>query len=126
MALVTLYDMDRLSKGDDWSSGKGKSQVLLQINAWLNGVIKRQLPDPVPDQIIEAALVLAPLAADGNLFRSTDKELASKSVEAKGVKSSKTWQQGSVARAAEENIALALLAPWIKTEVTGISMMRRT
>lgn len=126
MALIDLEDMDRVSSGKDWANGKDKTQVLLVINAWLNGVIKRQLPSPVPEQVIEAGLVIAPLAAAGTLFKATDKELSSKSVEASGVKTSKAWREGSQSRAMEENVALALLSPWTKAAVTGIAMVRRS
>lgn len=104
---VTADDIDK-EIGSSWAAAESKSVHVKVINAWLSSIIGRELKT-IPVEVVQAAGIIAPLAAAGNLFKTTDREVTSKSSEASGVKSSKTYKEGSVSRSKEENIAIALL-----------------
>lgn len=104
--------------GADWAtSGDGNTAVLL-ANAWLN---EKRLPlydDVVPDPILHAGAYIAKEVIAGNLYQGRkDGIVVSKSVKAGPVTSSKTYASGvdGQALSAGEQMALALIAPYIAT-----------
>ena len=105
---VTVIDIDG-EIGPNWASAESKEAHVKVVNAWLSGVILRSLSS-VPHEVVQAAGLIAPLAAAGTLFKATTKEVKSKSSEADGVKTSRSYVEGSSERSKEENIAIALLS----------------
>lgn len=119
---VTVSDIDG-EIGASWASAESKPLHVKVVNAWLSSIIKKEL-STVPKEVVQAAGLIAPLAVAGTLFKSSDREVKSKSAEADGVKSSKTFTDGTVARSKEENIAIALLSS-ITSSVFSVSRLRR-
>lgn len=104
--------------GADWAtSGDGNTAVLL-ANAWLN---EKRLPlydDVVPAEILAAGAYIAKEVMAGNMYQGrSEGVLASKSVKAGSVSSSKTYASGADGQAmsAGESMALALIAPYKTT-----------
>ena len=120
---ITVADVDA-QLGPDWA-GTGDPVLAVAIaNAWLTAKIKRAVPDPVPAEIKTAGAQVAKEAAAGNLYKSTQKEVLSKTVSAQsGTSVSKTYASGSTDLSAGENFALGLLDPWIKR--SGVMMLKR-
>ena len=110
--------------GPDWAGSGDAVLAVAMANAWLTAKIKRTVPDPVPDAIVSAGAQVAKLAAAGQLYKDTQREVQSKTVSAQaGTSTSKTYVAGSVDRSAGENFALDLIAPWIRR--TGTVMLKR-
>lgn len=120
---ITVADVDA-QLGPGWA-GTGDAVLSVSMaNAWLTAKIQRAVPDPLPTEIMAAGAQVAKEAAAGNLYKSTQKEVLSKTVSAQsGTSVSKTYATGSSDLSASENFALALLAPWIKR--SGVMMVRR-
>ncbi|AOX08653.1 hypothetical protein [Pseudomonas putida] len=120
---ITVADVDqRLGQG--WASGGDAVLAVAMSNAWLTAKIKRVVPDPVPDAIVSAGAQVAKLAAAGQLYKDTQREVQSKTVSAQsGTSVSKTYVAGSVDRSTGENFALDLIAPW--TRRSGTVMLKR-
>ena len=120
---ITVADVDQ-KLGQGWA---GTGDVVLAVamaNAWLTAKIKRTVPDPVPDAIVSAGAQVAKLAAAGQLYKDTQREVQSKTVSAQaGTSTSTTYVAGSVDRSAGENFALDLIAPWIRRP--GTVMLKR-
>lgn len=119
---VTVADIDG-EIGSGWAGEQSKEMHVKVVNAWLTSVIKRSLK-VVPHEVVQAAGLVAPLAAAGTLFSATGVELTSKSVEAGGVKSSKSYKSGSVSRTAEENTAMALLLDIASSNAITVAKLR--
>lgn len=121
---ITVADVDQaLEQG--WAGDGDAALAVAMANAWLTAKIKRPVPDPVPDAIVTAGAQVAKLAAAGQLYKDTQREVQSKSVSAQsGTSTSKTYVTGSVDRSAGENFALDLIAPWIRR--SGTVMLKRT
>lgn len=101
----------------DWSATGNEQQAVLLANAWLN---KQRLPDyeVVPTEILAAGAYIAKEVIAGNMYQGrTEGVLASKSVKAGSVSSSKTYASGADGQAmsAGESMALALIAPYKTT-----------
>ncbi|MFG0400579.1 hypothetical protein [Pseudomonas sp. zjy_11] len=120
---ITVADVDqRLGQG--WASGGDAVLAVAMANTWLTAKIKRVVPDPVPDAIVSAGAQVAKLAAAGQLYKDTQREVQSKTVSAQsGTSVSKTYVAGSVDRSTGENFALDLIAPW--TRRSGTMMLKR-
>jgi len=120
---ITVADVDQ-KLGQGWA---GTGDVVLAVamaNAWLTAKIKRTVPDPVPDAIVSAGAQVAKLAAAGQLYKDTQREVQSKTVSAQaGTSTSKTYVAGSMDRSIGENFALDLIAPW--TRRSGTVMLKR-
>ncbi|WJN52123.1 hypothetical protein [Pseudomonas asiatica] len=120
---ITVADVDQ-KLGPDWAGTGDAVLAVAMTNAWLTAKIKRAVPDPVPDAIVSAGAQVAKLAAAGQLYKDTQREVQSKTVSAQaGTSTSKTYVAGSVDRSAGENFALDLIAPWIRR--TGTVMLKR-
>ena len=120
---ITVADVDA-SLGPDWAGTGDPVLAVTMANAWLTAKIKRVVPDPVPTEIKTAGAQVAKEAAAGNLYKSTQKEVLSKTVSAQsGTSVSKTYASGSTDLSAGENFALGLLDPWIKR--SGVMMLKR-
>ena len=120
---ITVADVDA-SLGPDWAGTGDPVLAVAMANAWLTAKIKRAVPDPVPAEIKTAGAQVAKEAAAGNLYKSTQKEVLSKTVSAQsGTSVSKTYASGSTDLSTGENFALGLLDPWIKR--SGVMMLKR-
>jgi len=120
---ITVADVDQ-RLGQDWVGTGDAVLAVAMANAWLTAKIKRPVPDPVPDAIVSAGAQVAKLAAAGQLYKDTQREVQSKTVSAQaGTSTSKTYVAGSVDRPAGENFALDLIAPWIRR--SGTVMLKR-
>ena len=120
---ITVADVDA-QLGPDWAGTGDAVLAVAMANAWLTAKINRPVADPTPDAIRLAGAQVAKEAAAGNLYKTTQKEVLSKTVSAQsGTSVSKTYAEGSTDLSAGENFALALLAPWVKR--SGTIMLKR-
>ncbi|MEE1881530.1 hypothetical protein V0R55_15285 [Pseudomonas soli] len=110
---ITVEQVDALL-GPTWAPDDQKSRAVLMANTWLTNL---GLPgfDPVPDDVIQAGAEIAREAAAGNIYGSKETGVMSKSVDADGVSSSKTYSVTSKTISAGESFALALLARYLGT-----------
>lgn len=111
MEYVTVPEVDELM-GQSWAAEEKKARAVLLANAWMG---ERRLPClvPLPLQWKQAGAEVAVEAAAGRLYRATEIGIASKSVKADTVESSKTFAANYQQLTAGERLALALLKPWI-------------
>lgn len=120
---ITVADVNE-KLGPGWAGTGDAVLAVAMANAWLTAKIKRAVPDPVPDAIVSAGAQVAKLAAAGQLYKDTQREVQSKTVSAQaGTSTSKTYVAGSVDRSSGENFALDLIAPWIRR--SGTVMLKR-
>lgn len=120
---ITVADVDE-ALGQGWAGDGDAVLAVSMANAWLTAKIKRSVPVPVPDAIVTAGAQVAKLAAAGQLYKDTQREVQSKTVSAQaGTSTSKTYVAGSVDRSTGENFALDLIAPWIRR--SGTVMLKR-
>lgn len=120
---ITVADVDA-QLGPDWAGTGDAVLAVAMANAWLTAKINRPVADPTPDAVKLAGAQVAKEAAAGNLYKSTQKEVLSKTVSAQsGTSVSKTYAEGSTDLSAGENFALALLAHWVKR--SGTIMLKR-
>lgn len=120
---ITVADVDQ-KLGQDWAGDGDEVLAVSMANAWLTAKIKRAVPTPVPDAIVTAGAQVAKLAAEGKLYKDTQREVHSKTVSAQtGTSTSKTYVAGSVDRTTGENFALDLIAPWARR--SGTVMLKR-
>ncbi|AXA25647.1 hypothetical protein [Pseudomonas putida] len=120
---ITVADVDQ-KLGPDWAGTGDAVLAVTMANAWLTAKIKRPVPEPVPDAIVTAGAQVAKVAAAGQLYKDTQREVQSKTVSAQaGTSTSKTYVAGSVDRSTGENFALDLIAPW--TRRSGTVMLKR-
>lgn len=102
----------------NWSATGNEQQAVLMANAWLN---EQRLPiydDVVPSEILAAGAYIAQEVIAGTMYQGrTEGVVASKSVKAGSVSSSKTYAEGvdGQAMSAGEQMALVLIAPYKTT-----------
>lgn len=108
---ISVEQVDGLL-GANWASEDQKSRSVLMANTWLTNL---NLPDfdPVPDDVIQAGAEVAREAAAGSLYAAKETGVLSRSVNADGVSSSKTYSESSRSISAGESFALALLAKYL-------------
>jgi len=108
---ITVEQVDALL-GPTWAPDDQKGRAVLMANTWLTNLGLPEF-DPVPDDVIQAGAEIAREAAAGNIYGSKETGVLSKSVNADGVSSSKTYSESSRAISAGESFALALLAHYM-------------
>lgn len=108
---ITVEQVDALL-GPTWAPDDQKARAVLMANTWLTNL---GLPEfnPVPDDVIQAGAEIALEAAAGNIYGSKETGVLSKSVDADGVSSSKTYAESSRTISAGESFAMALLAHYL-------------
>jgi hypothetical protein len=108
---ISIEQVDALL-GQAWAPNEKKARAVLMANTWLTNL---RLPDfdLVPDDVIQAGAEVAQEAAAGKLYSAKETGVLSKSVNADGVSSSKTYSESSRALSAGETFALALLAHYL-------------
>ncbi|CRI56401.1 hypothetical protein [Pseudomonas sp. CCOS 191] len=110
---ITVEQVDALL-GPAWAPDDQKARAVLMANTWLTNLGLPEF-DQVPDDVIQAGAEIAREAAAGNIYGSKETGVLSKSVDADGVSSSKTYSATSKAISAGESFALALLARYLGT-----------
>lgn len=110
---VTVEQVDALL-GPTWAPDDQKARAVLMANTWLSNLGLPEF-DPVPDDVIQAGAEIAREAAAGNIYGSKETGVLSKSVNADGVSSSKTYSESSRTISAGESFALALLAHYLNS-----------
>ncbi|HDS0937016.1 TPA: hypothetical protein QDZ12_000211 [Pseudomonas putida] len=110
---ITVEQVDALL-GPTWAPDDQKARAVLMANTWLTNLGLPEF-DPVPDDVIQAGAEIAREAAAGNIYGSKETGVLSKSVNADGVSSSKTYSESSRTISAGESFALALLAPYLNS-----------
>lgn len=99
----------------DWAATGNETLAVLMANAWLN---EQRLPtytDDVPNEILAAGAYIAQEVIAGTMYQGrSEGVLASKSVKAGSVSSSKTYASGvdGQAMSAGESMALVLIRPF--------------
>lgn len=109
MDYITVAQVDALL-GAGWAGTGDPARAVLMANTWLSA---KPLPafDEVPAAVVQAGAEIAREAASGALYGASETGVLSKSVEAGGVSSSKTYSSSARTVTAGEVFALALLAP---------------
>ncbi len=110
---ITVEQVDNLL-GPTWAPDDQKARAVLMANTWLANLGLPEF-DPVPDDVIQAGAEIAREAAAGNIYGSKETGVLSKSVNADGVSSSKTYSESSRTISAGESFALALLAHYLNS-----------
>lgn len=110
---ITVEQVDALL-GPTWAPDDQKARAVLMANTWLTNLGLPEF-DPVPDDVIQAGAEIAREAAAGNIYGSKETGVLSKSVNADGVSSSKTYSESSRTISAGESFALALLAHYLNS-----------
>ncbi|AEJ13039.1 MULTISPECIES: hypothetical protein [Pseudomonas] len=110
---VTVEQVDALL-GPTWAPDDQKARAVLMANTWITNLGLPEF-DPVPDDVIQAGAEIAREAAAGNIYGSKETGVLSKSVNADGVSSSKTYSESSRTISAGESFALALLAHYLNS-----------
>lgn len=110
---ITVEQVDNLL-GPTWAPDDQKARAVLMANTWLTNLGLPEF-DPVPDDVVQAGAEIAREAAAGNIYGSKETGVLSKSVNADGVSSSKTYSESSRTISAGESFALALLAHYLNS-----------
>lgn len=110
---ITVEQVDSLL-GPTWAPDDQKARAVLMANTWLTNLGLPEF-DPVPDDVIQAGAEIAREAAAGNIYGSKETGVLSKSVNADGVSSSKTYSESSRTISAGESFAMALLAHYLNS-----------
>lgn len=110
---ITVEQVDALL-GPTWAPDDQKARAVLMANTWITNLGLPEF-DPVPDDVIQAGAEIAREAAAGNVYGSKETGVLSKSVNADGVSSSKTYSESSRTISAGESFALALLAHYLNS-----------
>ncbi|MGB5955376.1 hypothetical protein [Pseudomonas sp.] len=110
---ITIEQVDDLL-GGGWAPQDQKPRSVLMANTWLTNL---RLPgfEAIPIDVIQAGVEVAKEAAIGNLYQAKETGVLSKSVNADGVSTSKTYSESSRSISAGESFALALLAQYLGT-----------
>ncbi len=117
MIYITVSDVDDIL-GTSWTDDSKKAKAVLQANAYMTALKLSCVADPTPDDVKQAGAFLAKAAAEGVLYKQQTESgsLTSKTVDADGVKVSKTYSSGQNSSTAllpaDVQLALALLQPW--------------
>ena len=108
---VSVAEVDALL-GATWTEAGKKDEAVLIANVWMTN---QRLPalDPAPSEWKRAAAYVAREAAAGKIYGQSEYGLTSKAVQADTVSVSKTFASGHKITSAGENLALAILAPWL-------------
>ena len=110
---ITVEQVDALL-GPTWAPDDQKARAVLMANTWLTNLGLPEF-DLVPDDVIQAGAEIAREAAAGSIYGSKEAGVLSKSVNADGVSSSKTYSESSRTISAGESFALALLAHYLNS-----------
>lgn len=108
---ITVAQVNELL-GAIWVPEDQKARAVLMANTWLTNLGLPEF-DPVPGDVIQAGAEIAREAAAGNIYGSVETGVLSKSVDADGVSSSKSYSASSRKISAGESFAMALLSHYL-------------
>jgi len=115
---VTVEDVDGVL-GTEWTTADKKASAVLQANAYMTSLNLQGIDvSAIPADVITAGAYLAKSAAEGMLYKQQTESgsLTSKTVDADGVKVSKTYASGQATTTqrlpADVQLALSLLGQW--------------
>ena len=108
---ITVAQVNELL-GSTWVLEDQKARAVLMANTWLTNLGLPEF-DPVPGDVIQAGAEIAREAAAGNIYGSVETGVLSKSVDADGVSSSKSYSASSRKISAGESFAMALLSHYL-------------
>ena len=108
---ITVAQVDALL-GSTWAPEDQKARAVLMANTWLTN-LGLPLFDQIPDDVIQAGAEIAREAAAGNVYGSVETGVLSKSVDADGVSSSKSYSASSRKISSGESFAMALLSHYL-------------
>ena len=108
---ITVAQVNELL-GATWVPEDQKARAVLMANTWLTNLGLPEF-DPVPGDVIQAGAEIAREAAAGNIYDSVETGVLSKSVDADGVSSSKSYSASSRKISAGESFAMALLSHYL-------------
>ena len=124
MTYITVTDADSLLP-TGWEGSGDKDTAVQQANDYLAVKLKWREFDTVPDDIKRAGAMLSQEAANGRLYADRERELASKTVRASGVESTKEWREGSTAVSGTLQQVNDLLARYVAPHGASVSLLRR-
>lgn len=110
---ITVEQVDALL-GAGWAPTDQKARAVLMANTWLTNLSLPEF-DPIPEDVVQAGAEIAKEAVAGKIYGSKETGVLSKSVNADGVSSSKTYSESSRTISAGESFALALLAHYLNS-----------
>ena len=115
---VTVEGVDGVL-GTEWTTADKKASAVLQANAYMTSLNLQGIDlNAIPADVITAGAYLAKSAAEGTLYKQQTESgsLTSKTVDADGVKVSKTYASGQATSTqllpADVQLALSLLGQW--------------
>lgn len=108
---ITVAQVNELL-GATWVPEDQKARAVLMANTWLTNLGLPEF-DPVPGDVIQAGAEIAREAAAGIIYGSVETGVLSKSVDADGVSSSKSYSASSRKISAGESFAMALLSHYL-------------
>lgn len=108
---ITVAQVDELL-GPTWALQDQKARAVLMANTWLTNLGLPEF-DPIPGDVIQAGAEIAREAATGNIYGSVETGVLSKSVDADGVSSSKSYSASSRKISSGESFAMALLSHYL-------------
>ena len=108
---ITVAQVNELL-GATWVPEDQKARAVLMANTWLTNLGLPEF-DPVPGDVIQAGAEIVREAAAGNIYGSVETGVLSKSVDADGVSSSKSYSASSRKISAGESFAMALLSHYL-------------
>lgn len=123
---ITVADIDA-KLGNDWAdSESAKARAVMITNVWLTNL---NLPDATNDQKLQDAILLAaveliPDAVNGNIYTEVETGVLSETVSAQtGTSVSNHYSASHKTYTANENLALAILKPWIDRGLGNIVLL---
>ncbi|GKQ44380.1 protein singed [Pseudomonas syringae] len=114
---ITVADVDA-ALGASWAPEGQKARAVMQANAYMTSLSLADVDmKAIPEEVVQAGVELAQVAASGKLYQQqTEGSIASKTVKAGSVSTSKTFASIDTSKSTSLpdglQFALALLAPW--------------
>ena len=124
---ITVAKVDAVL-GTGWQGDADPDLAVLKANLWVDSKVT-DVPEPTPANVELAAAHIARDAAKGLVLGSVDRETLAETVSAQsGTFVTETFSKGSRSISEGENLALALLAPWMaaKNKLVGFAFLSRT
>lgn len=123
---ITVAQIDA-KLGNDWAdSDSAKARAVMITNVWLTNL---KLPDttdnqPLQDAILLAAVEIIPSAVSGTLYPELETGVLSEEVSAQsGTSVSNTYSSTHRTYLASENLALAILEPWLNGSFGNVILL---
>lgn len=123
---ITVEQVDE-KLGDDWaSSDTAKTDAVMMVNVWLTNLNLPSIDDNqnLSNAVLSAAVKLIPDAVSGELFKAKEVGVLSESVSAQsGTNVSSKYASTYKSYTASENLAMAILKPWINSGLGDVILI---